>query len=430
MPDIHVLISHAHDETKFATAWKDLLQGISAGVIKVWYSSDTRPSEGIVAGEEWRSKLYQMLQQSDFVIAIQTPTSSGRAWVMWECGVASGVRKERGIIPIVYGMGRGDLASPLATYQVYQGENDSQVRQICQELANAAGLQIMPQFLDILIPKYMETVAAQKINRIPTVDTVALAKRRIETMLATGRSSEIVDARRLMYISLGGPQAIAADLHDLLSRVLLDQKRIPECLEEVEFALKMVGEDVELLHRKALAQVEAHNLPAAKEIVTKLYALNSNLRTDPEIASLEGRIHRTVWLQSRSPADLEPALNAYLRSYEQDKERYYPGINAAELALFKGDEALGTRILSEVKETCVRLQQVPIVSYWTDFTLGNVYLGLGDIEAAMAEYRRGMNRTPAPGQRDRESAAAGARRMAEAKELPADVVAPVLSCFR
>jgi hypothetical protein len=32
---------------------------------------------------------------------------------MWECGAASGVDKIRGIIPVVIGLGRGDLANSL-----------------------------------------------------------------------------------------------------------------------------------------------------------------------------------------------------------------------------------------------------------------------------------------------------------------------------
>ena len=83
-----VLISHAHDEGKLAGAWKELLESISAGTIRVWFSSDMHPGGGMPVGKEWRQHLYERLEKSEFVLAIQTPASAGRPWVMWECGVA------------------------------------------------------------------------------------------------------------------------------------------------------------------------------------------------------------------------------------------------------------------------------------------------------------------------------------------------------
>jgi hypothetical protein len=48
---VKVLVSHAHDESTLAGAWKDLLEGISAGVIQVWFSSDLAPSGGLSVGQ-------------------------------------------------------------------------------------------------------------------------------------------------------------------------------------------------------------------------------------------------------------------------------------------------------------------------------------------------------------------------------------------
>src|SRR5215469_1237398 len=127
-------------------------ESISAGNIRVWYSSDSDQSGGMPAGKEWRQHLYQRLEQSQFVLAIQTPASAGRPWVMWECGVASGVMRERGLIPVVYGMGKGDLASSLSAYEVYQGEDPDQVRRVCEQLASAAKVSVRMQVYEIFIP--------------------------------------------------------------------------------------------------------------------------------------------------------------------------------------------------------------------------------------------------------------------------------------
>src|SRR5579872_4016458 len=113
MSNMKIVISHNAEEKDLAEAWKKLIETTSSGMIEVWFSSDTDPMGGVALGKEWREDLYQRLRESDFILAIQTPASAGKPWIMWECGVASGVGKERGIIPIIYSMDRGYLPNPL-----------------------------------------------------------------------------------------------------------------------------------------------------------------------------------------------------------------------------------------------------------------------------------------------------------------------------
>jgi hypothetical protein len=149
MARIKVLISHYHEERALADAWKELLKSTSLGAIEAWYSSDSHAAGGMTIGIEWRDQLHEKLAESNFILAIQTPTSAGRPWVMWECGVASGIDKERGIIPIIYSMKPGELANPISSYQLYQGEDENQVRQVCERLTVAADLPFKGRCLKI-----------------------------------------------------------------------------------------------------------------------------------------------------------------------------------------------------------------------------------------------------------------------------------------
>jgi hypothetical protein len=261
MPSMNVLISHAHDEQKLAGAWKELLESISAGTIAVWYSSDMESAGGMPAGKEWRQHLYQKLEQSQFVIAIQTPLSAGRPWVMWECGVASGVMRERGLIPVVYGMGKGDLASPLSAYEVYQGEDGEQVRRVCNQLATAASLQVRPATLDLFVPTYLKTLEVMTPRKTPTAEEFAIWRNRFEDLVRSGRQAEVLVQRQMMYAAFGGkPGKLELAIHDLLSGMLLQQSKESESLEEVEFALSFAPKDVALLHRKGLALARRNDL--------------------------------------------------------------------------------------------------------------------------------------------------------------------------
>ena len=423
MPRLQVLISHATEEKALAEAWKDLITTTSSGAVGVWFSSDTAPSGGMPLGQEWRAHLYERLAESDFVIAIQTPATAGRPWIMWECGVASGVEKVRRIIPITFSMGRGDLGNPLTSYQVYQGEDAEQVQEVCTRLAEEAELSPPAIIYETAIDTYLEAIKLHRPREGVSIEQLALWKDRFEELIRSGRIAEIPARREAMYASLGQPfEPVDPALHELLSRTLLDNGEYAAAIEEVDYALRLVGRDVDLLHRKALALVEMQNLPGAEELVSELLAQNPALKFNPELASLEGRIHRERWQVSGEREELDRAFEAYLRAYRADRTQYYPGINAGGLALAKGDAAQAADIFRDVLDTCRDLREHLVVSYWVDFSAGEAHLGLGDVEEALFDYRQGLSRTPEPPSRDKLSAMKGARRMIRAKGL-ADSVA-------
>jgi tetratricopeptide (TPR) repeat protein len=136
--------------------------------------------------------------------------------------------------------------------------------------------------------------------------------------------------RQQMYASLGKPfNPVDPSVHELLSKILLDQGYFQDVIEEVDYALKLLDEDTVLLHRKALALVELHNLQEAKNVINEIISLNEELHSNPEIASLQGRLYREQWKLTENPQDLDAAIEAYYRAYKADKTQYYPGINAA-----------------------------------------------------------------------------------------------------
>jgi tetratricopeptide (TPR) repeat protein len=385
-------------------------------------------SGGMPAGKEWRQHLYERLEQSQFVIAIQTPLSAGRPWVMWECGVASGVMRERGLIPVVYGMGKGDLASPLSAFEVYQGEDGEQVRRVCNQLAAAANLQVRSATLDLFVPIYLKSFELLTPRRNPTAEEFAIWRNRFEDLVRSGRQSEILAQRQMLYVAFGGrPRKLELAIHDLLSGILLQQSKENESLEEVEFALSFAPNDVALLHRKGLALARRNDLHQAAQVVAAIYGIEPQLRDNPEIAGLEGRIYRTLWKSNGVENDLDRAIEAYRRAYDLDRTQYYPGINAAELLLFKKRVEEADIIFKAVLETCRELQKRAAVSFWTDFTAGQAELGIGDLNEAAIAYSAGLNRNPPPSKSDKRSASDGVCRMAEAKGLTAEQIASILN---
>src|SRR5205085_4472628 len=119
-------------------------------------------------------------------------------------------------------------------------------------------------------------------------------------------------------------------------------------IEEIDYALTFAPDDIQLLHRKALALLGLEQRNEAKQLVEEIISRNKNLNVNADIAALLGRIHREQWQLYHNPADLDAALNAYYQAYQTDKTSYYAGINAAELAFTKGDVTSGKEIAEEV----------------------------------------------------------------------------------
>jgi tetratricopeptide (TPR) repeat protein len=422
-PYLKVLVSHASEEQTLAEAWKSLISTISSRAIEVWFSSDVTPEGGMSLGHQWREYLYTKLAECDFVIAIQTPSSAGRPWIIWECGVASGVEQIRGVVPIVFSMGRGDLSNPLNTYQAYQGQNREQVKEVCARLLQELGLDAADELYEFAINAYMEKVELHQPRAAVRSEQMALWLARFEELIRSGRVGEVPAKRQAMYTSFGDSfEPIDAALHEMLSRVLVFENREFEAaITEVDYALQIVGHDIDLLHRKALALAEMQNLSAAQDTVNELLSNHPELQMNAELASLEGRIARERWQLTSDASNLDDAYYAYFRAYQADPTQYFPGINAGSLALSRKDEQKAEEILADVLDRCHILQKHTPISYWVDFSAAEAHIGLGEVDEAMADYRRGLTRIPPPPARDKSSALKGAGRMVQAKGLDSEV---------
>lgn len=420
MSTVKIVISHNVEEQDLASAWKTLLEKISFNMIEVWFSSDTNPLGGMSVGRDWREELYEKLQVCQFVLAIQTPLSLAKPWIMWECGVASGVGKERGIIPVIYEMERGYLPNPLNVYQEYRGDNAQQVHELCVRLLHETRLPSQEKMYKRPIDMYMKAVTLHRSRKSVRPQDITLWVNRLEELVQAGRISELNSRRQQLYSSLGKPP-LDAQLHDLLSRLLLSHRNYKATIEETNYALQLSPNDIALLHRKALALVGLYNFDEAKNLIQQIMQQDSSLSDDTELATLLGRIHREQWQISKDVADLHAAFDAYYRAYKADPTSYYAGINAAELAFLQGNETQGRELIGEVLALCRDEQSHRNVSYWVDFTVGASYLALGDEQQALTAYKQGMMREPRPEAFERESAMKGAMRMANVRHLSPEI---------
>ena len=126
----------------------------------------------------------------------------------------------------------------------------------------------------------------------------------------------------------------------------------------------------------------------ANQIARELQAEGNQ---DDDTLGLLGRTHKDLWekenQEQEKAAQLEQAFDAYYTSY-QNTGSGYTGINAATLALIKGDLETAHRIGQHVYQISLEEAKGMEPDYWTQATLGEVLLILNQPEQAREHYTR------------------------------------------
>jgi tetratricopeptide (TPR) repeat protein len=413
--EISVFISHAHDEKILAEAWQKLLRGISGGLMDVWLSSDSSPTGGIPLGGPWREAVYERLRPAKFIIAIVSPKSLERPWILWECGVASGVNKERGIVPVVHKMAVSDLSGPLSAYQAYSGDDRNKVKEVCTRFLRETGVFFDTGIFDFCVDRYITEIASFIPARSVSPRVFELWTNRFQDLIARGRVNELPHLTDQFYLAIGGKRPVDVMIHELLSRAFVDGELYETALEEVDFALSLLPDDAILLHRKGLILISQNNYGDVESLLNLTYETHPELRNWPELAGLEGRLYRERHAIANNQNSLLKAIAAYTRAFETNPTETYPGGQAIVLAVMAGDDLTKDRLMPQVFELCKQRSSKPDGSYWADFQLGELYIIKDDLNQAFSSYQKGLQRNPKPSQFDCKSARSGLERTGKAK---------------
>lgn len=124
----------------------------------------------------------------------------------------------------------------------------------------------------------------------------------------------------------------------------------------------------------------------------KAAAVLSNLGTSAETGGIAGGILKRRYLETLNPNLLISAFAQYESSFQLTRDPY-PGINAASLALWKGD---GTRSRAIAQEVLVIGEGKPSKErdHWDWATLGEAHLLLGQMDDAIQCYEMAVAKNP------------------------------------
>lgn len=184
------------------------------------------------------------------------------------------------------------------------------------------------------------------------------------------------------------------DIYQVLGDSILQLGEPLMAYDVLAQGLKNWPSDLRLQQLLALALARSGATHRANSLLLEL--LESG-HQDEETLGLLARTHKDLWIQATNPEEQKRQLSLAAERYEQAYHltgSYYPGINAATMAMLLGEEERAGAIAREVRELC--LQKLKPVSqrsgyeYWLLATLGEAALILREWSEAEDWYAQAV----------------------------------------
>lgn len=156
---IPLFISHLHKDKPLVDIVNRLIDEIFSRDFEIFNTSKNPPG----AGKKWREEIKEHLEKAHIVLAILTPQSAKRDWVMFEAGAAwfSAERKEKYLIPCLYNL--DEFPSPLSEYQGINLASKNGIYELVELLRSISGLQPVDSLIDGKINEYLEALRTIKL---------------------------------------------------------------------------------------------------------------------------------------------------------------------------------------------------------------------------------------------------------------------------
>ncbi len=154
-----VFISHDSRDHELAEAFGNLLGDASGGTLKSFRSSDKKGKSGLEFGEEWYPAIMGKLEQATDVVALLTPRSVGRPWILYEAGVAKGKLS----VP-VHGVAIGislekAITGPFAQFQNLTDDEDQLTKLVRQLIERIEGAEPRDEAILLHVKQFRSKVA-------------------------------------------------------------------------------------------------------------------------------------------------------------------------------------------------------------------------------------------------------------------------------
>ena len=153
-----IFISHHTDDPKLAELFDELLRKASLGTLDRFRSSDKKGRSGILFGKEWYEEVMAKLSDAEVLVALLTPRSFERPWILFEVGVAKG--KNAPAFGVVFDMPLAKASTgPFAQLQNCASDEESLVKLLDELIRLAPGTDPDKGVLRQFASEFLEDVS-------------------------------------------------------------------------------------------------------------------------------------------------------------------------------------------------------------------------------------------------------------------------------
>jgi hypothetical protein len=153
-----IFISHDHRDAPLAEAFGNLLGDASGGFLKSFRSSDRKGGAGIEFGAEWYSEIMSKINDATDVVALLTPRSIDRPWILYEAGVAKG-KLDKPVFGVVVGVSfEKATRGPFAQFQNSADDADSLTKLVLQLIRRNSEAEPRDEAVRREVNVFLETV--------------------------------------------------------------------------------------------------------------------------------------------------------------------------------------------------------------------------------------------------------------------------------
>jgi hypothetical protein len=216
-----IFISHASDDEKIAKAFADLIADATGGLVEVVYSSSKDEGSGIDYGADWFEWIRSQISTSDYVIALLTPTSVNRAWILYEGGLGAAA-SDCQVFGVQIGVSAQDaFAGPFRAFQNSSLEEEQVVKllkQISRDVARPREERL----------KTLAIEFRRNIDAIQALPKPRAQRGQAEVVIEALNEMKDLYARSVSHLSSGVPvrrsvQEVAFDVNSVCNALKNDK---------------------------------------------------------------------------------------------------------------------------------------------------------------------------------------------------------------
>lgn len=289
-----VFISHDSRDADLAEEFDNLLRDASGGMLKSFRSSDKKGTAGMEYGDEWYNAIMGKLGTATDVVALLTPHSLDRPWILYEAGVAKGKIGGK-VLGLVIGVPfERANTGPFYQFQNCPDDEEALTGLVTQLIRRNPGAEPRPEAVKLQVGAFRERVAAlQKKRGAPGVSS------------QPGRVGESAVAKlfeevKVMFRDL--PEKVEAKVQENVGRRRSLRGRMfhPMMIEELMFhPAAQEGPEGEAAAWLMLGSTMGSEIPWLHELAMEMY--RATCSHDPErIAATRDAARRTLKVLSES----------------------------------------------------------------------------------------------------------------------------------